>query len=100
MGAPVAIVAVHYDEQGEISFHVFGGDEVRLFIVDERAPNDRVYEWTQREPVAGFRDLVPEGCEIGHSEDDRHAAIAHVVESYVSGKRHLRAISNDGEIAA
>lgn len=40
-----SVVIVHFDEDGELDYHVCGKD-VRLFIVDGRAPHDRVYEWT------------------------------------------------------
>jgi len=44
MGRPRTppIVIVRYDDDGEIEFYAEG--DVRLLIVDERAPDDRVYE--------------------------------------------------------
>lgn len=82
------IVVVHFDEDGEQSYHVFGSD-VRLFIVDERAPNDRVYEVLSRDDPATFRELVPEGAEIGSSEDERHQAIVHRINALRDGKPFL-----------
>ncbi|KGM36185.1 hypothetical protein [Inquilinus limosus] len=40
-------VIVHWDEQGGMTFHVHGAG-VRLFTVDERAPDDRVFEIESR----------------------------------------------------
>lgn len=90
-----SIVAVHFDEHGEISYHVFGGEEVRLFIVDERAPNDRVYEWLPREDKTCFRKLIPVGTDIGSSHDERHGAIEHVINAVQSSKRHLAVVPSD-----
>jgi len=92
MGEIQAIVCVHFDERGEIDYRVFGGEEVRLFIVDDRAPHDRVYEWTRRDDPAAFRELVPEGAEIGHSGDERHEAIAARIDAFTSGKPHLSVV--------
>lgn len=86
------IVVVHYDEDGEIGFRVFGDGKTRLFIVDERAPHDRVFEWTEREDMGAFRKLIPEGTEIGHGNDDRHAAISARVIAAASGKSHLNQV--------
>lgn len=88
-----AAVIVQFDQNGELSYHVIGDDRVRLFIVDERAPHDRVYEWTQRSPASEFRRLIPEGAEIGHGKDSRHAAIAARIEA--GGKPHLTVISTE-----
>ncbi|MFE8106896.1 hypothetical protein [Sphingomonas melonis] len=83
------IVVVHFDEDGEQTYHVFGSEGIRLFIVDERAPNDRVYEVVSREDPATFRDLVPEGAEIGSSQDERHPAIVHRINALRDGKPFL-----------
>jgi hypothetical protein len=92
MGDIEGIVCVHYDEHGEIEFHVFGDERVRLFIVDERAPNDRVYEYTSRTDPAALRMLTPEGVDIGNRNDERHEAIAHRILSRQDGKPHLRSV--------
>lgn len=87
-----AVVAVHFNEDGEISYRVVGGDAVRLFIVDDRAPNDRVYEWLPRDPAEALRELIPAGAEIGNSQDARHAAIAHRIMAEQEGRAHLSAL--------
>jgi predicted Fe-Mo cluster-binding NifX family protein len=92
------IVVLRFDEDGEQSYHVFGDAGVRLFIVDERSPNDRVYEVLSRDDPATFRDLVPEGAEIGSSQDERHAAIEHRVNALRGGRPFLATVEvDDGE---
>lgn len=93
MSADLAgIIAVVFDEDGDISYRVFGDERVRLFIIDERTPGDRVYEWLSRDEPSGFRDLVPAGSVIGSSNDDRHMAIEARIRAFVDGRRHLSAV--------
>lgn len=81
------MVVVHFDEQGEPTFHVCG-DHVRLMIIDERAPGDRVYEWLPRDDDDHMKQILGDGP-IGSSADDRHAAIANVIRRTMAGKKHL-----------
>lgn len=86
-----AIAIVRFDENGEITYHVSGDARFRLFIVDERAPHDRVYEWTQRAPVDEVGAIL--GADpIGHSGDERHAAIAGVIHAARDGRKHLSVV--------
>ena len=87
-----AAVVVRIDERGEYSYHVFGGDSIRLFLIDERCPHDRVYEWLSRDSADEFRQLIPEGSEIGSSQDERHEAVANVITSHQEGRPHLRVV--------
>lgn len=90
MSAPIeSAVIVRFDEAGEISYHVFGDERVRLFIVDERARHDRVYEYTTREDAAAFREIIPAGEQIGSQADERHAAIAHSISAHIEGRPRL-----------
>lgn len=95
MTALQAVVAVRFDERGDISYHVIGDERVRFFIIDERAPHDRVYEWTSRQDPAELRELIPAGTAIGSSSDERHAAIEHLVACSERGERHLSAVPSD-----
>lgn len=88
-------VIVRFDEDGELSYHVFGDERVRLFIVDERSPHDRVYEMTQRDDPATFREIIPSGETIGHSGDERHEAIARRVEAMMDGRPRLSVVPSD-----
>ena len=85
------MVIVRYDEHGEATYHVCGGDAVRLFIVDERAPGDRVYEWLSRNDGDHMKQILGDGP-IGSSADDRHAAIANVIRRTMDGKKHLEVV--------
>lgn len=90
------VVIVYYDESGEIDFHVFG-KSARLFIIDERAPNDRVYEWLPRSSKRLLKRLIPDDCPIGSSADERHEAIAHRVLTRGEGKAHLDLVHGDDD---
>lgn len=85
------VAIVRFDQNGEITYHVASDSRFRLFIVDERAPHDRVYEWTMRasgEEVAAILGDDP----IGSNQDERHAAIKALVEARMDGKPHLSVI--------
>lgn len=84
-------VVVCYDDDGELSFHVYGDESVRLFIVDERAPGDRVYEWIRREDPSALKAMIGDSP-IGSSADERHEAIKGVVEAALDGKKHLKLV--------
>jgi hypothetical protein len=86
-----AIVIVRFDEYGEQTYHVIGGEAVRLFIVDERCPNDRVYEWLPRDPADEIKAILKDDP-IGSSQDERHPAIAAKVLAFVDGKPHLSVV--------
>jgi hypothetical protein len=64
-------VVVHYDEAGEVSFYVEPGST--LLIVDERAPDDRVYEHYDRSTKAEV-DAVLGDSKIGNRFDGSAAA--------------------------
>jgi hypothetical protein len=90
-----AVVVIHFDENGEQSYYVFG-DKIRLFTVDERVPNDRVYEWLSRSRPYMLRQLIPDDSEIGNQNDERHEAIKHRVLAADEGRKHLSVVeSND-----
>ncbi len=62
-------VVIHIHEDGFTTFYV-EGNEVRAFVVDDRAPNDRVYELTDRDGAAAI-DAVLAGDEIGSRFDGK-----------------------------
>lgn len=84
------IVIVQYDEDGDVSYHV-AGDEIRFFIVDERAPGDRVYEWLSRDDADAIAAILRDDA-IGSSADERHEAIKRKVLRALDGKRHLEPV--------
>ena len=82
-----AIVVVHFDESGEINLLVHG-ENVRLLTVDDRTPNDRVYETLSRVERAEIDALLGTDV-VGSMNDDRHEAIAHRLRAAWQGKPHL-----------
>lgn len=82
------IAIVRFDENGEISYHVASDARFRLFIVDERCPNDRVYEWLPRCRGEEAREMLGNDP-IGSSQDARHPAIAARIAALMDGRKHL-----------
>lgn len=91
MGEIGGIAIVRFSETGEISYHVASDERFRLFIVDERCPHDRVYEWRSRDDGPTVAAILGDGP-FGHSGDERHAAVAAVIEAHMDGRRHLAAV--------
>jgi hypothetical protein len=83
------IVIVQFDELGAVDFHVHGN--VRLFIVDERAPHDRVHEWLPRSTGDEIAEIMGDDP-IGSSQDERHAAIKHKIEALIDGRPRLAVV--------
>jgi hypothetical protein len=87
-----SVVIVRFDEDGEIDYHVCGDETVRVFIVDESAPHDRVYEWLPRCAADEIRAIIPAGCEIGSNQDDRHHAVETTILAHLDGRPRLRVV--------
>jgi hypothetical protein len=84
-------VVVHFQANGSMDYLISGDKRFRLFVVDERAPHDRVYEMTKRcskERVAAVLGNDP----IGHAGDSRNAAIVARIREYVEGTPRLRVV--------
>jgi hypothetical protein len=97
--AQYPIVVIHQDEQGEIT--VFSDDGVTIFWVDERAPDDRVYEMT-RHPIPSGMLHGPVGRhKDGSSADAKaHALVpspTRTAESRAKAIAKLRLIQQRGE---
>jgi hypothetical protein len=90
---PVAVV--RWTDDGEMQLGIFG-DGVRMLVIDERSPHDRLFEITHREPLRALDALVPAGSEIGHRDDDRHDAMVERMRSLFEGKPHLTAVPSGG----
>lgn len=82
-------VVIHYDEAGEIS--VYSDDGTDIYWVDERVPNDRIYQ------MGNY--AIPDGLlvgDIGHMDDESPASIrANAAISRIEGRSHLSVIDND-----
>ncbi len=67
----VAVVVSHWDENGHHTLHIADPDgSVAVVTVDERCPDDRVFEHTHRESPADVMALAPRPW--GHAKDDKH----------------------------
>lgn len=83
-----AIAVVHIKEDGWADYLICGDERFRLFVVDERAPNDRVYEMTRRDDPEVVRAILGDDP-IGSCRDSRHAAIEARVSEMVGGTPRL-----------
>ncbi len=77
------------------TYHVVGED-VRLFVVDENHPDDRVFEWLSRSPESVIAEIIPEGSPVGSNQDQRHAAVQNSIEAAVTGRPRLTVVPDDG----
>lgn len=84
------VVIFRFAEDGEMTCHV-AGEDVRVFMVDERCPGDRVYEWLSRSGADEIRAILRDDP-IGSSADERHEAIKHRILRAIDGKRHLEVV--------
>lgn len=90
MGKPTVIA--HFDENGSLNYFATSG--VDLFIVDERAPSDRVYHYTTRTSRKVCARILGDDP-IGSKDDDRHEAIEARVVAGQEGRPHLSAVEDD-----
>lgn len=88
-----ATVIVRFDQDGELSYHALG--DVRLYIVDDRAPDDRVYEWLERATAEDIADIIPVGEAIGNRDDERHPVLAHRIGAARGGVSHLKIVADE-----
>jgi hypothetical protein len=72
------IVLVHIQGNGSIEYLIQHGTGARVFVVDERAPHDRVYEMTLQAPIEAIQAVLGDDP-IGSRADSRHKAIEHRV---------------------
>ncbi len=64
-------VVVHIDKNGQFSYYTEPG--VELLFVDERAPDDRVYKWSETTTTAEVERILGDDP-VGHRFDDSDAA--------------------------
>jgi len=86
-------VIVQFDEHGELTYHVQGN--TRLYIVDERAPHDRVYEWLPRATSDEIAEIIPVGEVIGSGQDERAEVLSHRIKAAISHVPHLAVVRDD-----
>ena len=85
-------VVIHVGRDNREQYLAFGDAPLRLLVIDECAPDDRVYEITARCPIEELEQLVPHGCEIGHIDDGRTPALINRLEAGLAGRRHLEIV--------
>jgi hypothetical protein len=90
-----AIVLVHYEAGDPIPVYYIVGDDVQVFVVDENAPGDRVYEMTDRDTIDSIQRLIPEGSIIGSSNDERHAALENRILAHQDGRPLLAIVPSE-----
>lgn len=100
--AELPTVVVRFGLDGEIEYFV-SGEGIRLLIIDERAADDRIYEWLPRASPETMATLIPADADIGSNQDARHSAAAHLITTAMRGERHLSIVPAgaglDGETA-
>lgn len=93
---PRPVALLRWTEDGELQLGMFG-DGIRMLVIDEQVPHDRVYEVTHREQLHALDALIPPGTEVGHAGDERHEALVARMTALFNGKPHLRAVSGGAD---
>lgn len=89
----IGLVVAHIAKGDALpSYYVFGDERIRMIVVDDNAPHDRVYELLGRDDPKILEELIPEGTKIGNSADGRNEVIAAFIESKMAGKSHLKVV--------
>jgi hypothetical protein len=81
------VTVIAHIAEGEISpvYHVIG-EGVRLFVVDDNHPGDRVFEWLSRSPESVIGEIIPEGSPVGNNQDQRHAALTNSIDAMLDDR--------------
>ena len=64
----VNIVVAHIEEGEDVPVHYIYGENVRVFVVDENAPDDRVVEIKPRDTLEKISGIIPDGSEVFHDD--------------------------------
>ena len=80
---------IHYDEIGMVKY--LADEGVELFVVDERAPDDRVYR-TSPDPIP---DGILEGPAGYRGDGSRSEAVIHRALRNSISQSHLREVSKE-----
>lgn len=76
----VPTVIAHIKEGETSPVYYVVGSNVQLFVVDENAPDDRVYEVTSRSHPRIIDELIPPLAPVGNAQDGSRAQ--QVVNAY------------------
>lgn len=84
-------VVINFGPNGELQ--VVTDDACEVYTVDDRAPNGRVYRISDAHMVGRSAvDAVLRDDPVGHSGDERHAAISSRVLAAIDGAPHLKLV--------
>lgn len=87
------VVVIRTDVDGDVSYFVVAENvNIRLFMIDERAKNDRVYEWLSRDSGDVVRELLGPPP-YGSNQDERHPAIAASILEIIDGRPRLSLVT-------
>lgn len=90
------VTVIAHIAEGEVAptYHVVG-EGVRLFVVDDNHPGDRVFEWLSRSPASVIGEIIPEGSPVGNNQDQRHAALTNSVDSMLHGRPRFTVVPSE-----
>lgn len=71
----------------------FADDDVDLYVVDSRCPDDQVFKVSNVRPTEELARLVEE-VRVGHGQDARQKKL----EADLMGVSHLKDVSDDGDV--
>jgi hypothetical protein len=86
------IIVVHVHEDGHVLYYLNG--EAKVFFVDDRVPDDRVYQMTEQTPREALTALIG-SSPIGSRHDEHHASVVHRVRLALLSKSPLNLICAD-----
>ena len=64
----VNIVVAHIDEDDCMPTYYVFGENVRVFVVDENAPDDRVVEIKSRDTLEKISEIIPDGSDVYYDD--------------------------------
>ena len=65
----VNIVVAHIEEGEDVPVHYIYGENVRVFVVDENAPDDRVNEIKSRDTLEKISEIIPDGSDVFYDDN-------------------------------
>ena len=65
----VNIVVAHIEEDDCVPTYYAFGENVRVFVVDENAPDDRVLEIKPRDTLDKISEIIPDGSDVFYDDN-------------------------------
>ena len=86
------VINTHPDD----SFDVITDEPCEILVVADHCPNDRIYRLTDAHTVSAKAvDAALQGGVVGHSGDERHAAIVNRILCAAAGKPYLQPVEDE-----